>query len=292
MGIRNTAVYREKIYICGNYADVYIYPVYPNILRPSGRRRSRRAPTRAVQEKLNRRHRAEKLARLMNTNFTERDLAVTLTYAINPDSDEVATKDIQKWLRRVRYRYKKAGITLKYIWTMERSGKGRYHFHVVLSGGVDRDELEMLWGHGYANTKRLQFDEQGLTALSRYMTKSVKDEDRTVYRTYNPSKNLIDPEPTYNDSKIRSRKRAAELADEDWNAWRELYPEYEVADLWPFTSDEYGSVYIFARLRRLKGRDSSERKRNGRADPGSLSKTGRPAGGNCAGPASAAGGKH
>lgn len=264
MGIRNTAVYREKIYICGEYADVYIYPVYPNILRPSGRRRSRRAPTREVQEKLNRRHRAEKLARLMNTNFTERDLAVTLTYAIDPGSDEVATKDIQRWLRKVRYRFRKQGLTLKYIWTMERSGKGRYHFHVVLSGGIDRDELEMLWGHGYANSKRLQFDQHGLTALSRYMTKNYEEDgDRPAYRAYNPSKNLIDPEPTVSDSRIRSRKRAAELADMDWNAWRELYPDYEVADLQPFTSDEYGSVYIFARLHKLPEiRERERRRRN------------------------------
>lgn len=272
MGIRNTAVYREKMYICGDYADVYIYPVYPNILRPSGRRRSRRAPTRAVQEKLNRRHRAEKLSRLMNANFTEEDLAVTLTYAINPDSDEVAVKDIQKWLRRVRYRCKKAGIVLKYIWTMERSGKGRYHFHVVLSGGLDRDELEELWGHGYANSKRLQFDDNGLTALSRYMTKSVKDEEKAAYRAYNPSKNLIDPEPTYSDSRVRSRKRAAALAEEDFGAWHELYPDYQIADLQPFFSDEYGSIYIFARLRRTErqGRNRHERKRNGRKTAGDL----------------------
>ncbi len=266
MGIRKGAIYREKKYICGPYADIYIYPVYPHTLRPSGRRRSRRGPTKAVQKKLNQRHKAEKLARLMNANFSERDLALTLTYAINPESDEIATKDIQRWLRRVRYRYRKRGMELKYIWTMERTKKGRYHFHVVLSGGIDRDELEQLWGHGYANSKRLQFDESGLTALSRYMTKSYadSDEDRVTYRAYNPSKNLIDPEPTYNDSRIGSRKKAAELADLDWNAWRELYPEYEVADLWPFHSDEYGSVYIFARLHRIDGRreESKRRRRN------------------------------
>ena len=257
----NTAVYREKKYICGDYADVYIYPVYTLRKRPSGRRRSRRAPTRAVQQKLNRRHRTEKLGRLLHANFTERDLAVTLTYAENPDSDETAVKDIQRWLRRVRYRYRKAGLTLKYVWTMERSGKGRYHFHVVISGGIDRDELEMLWGLGYANSKRLQFDETGLTALSNYMTKNYDEEDRPAYRAYNPSKNLIDPEPTYSDTRVRSRKRAAELADMDWNAWHELWPDYELTDLHPFFSDEYGSVYIFARLRRHPGGEDRERRR-------------------------------
>lgn len=95
---------------------------------------------------------------------------------------------------------------------------------MVLTGGIDRDELEKLWGHGYANSKRLQFDQHGLAALSRYIGKSCVDseEERVTYRSYNGSKNLIDPEPEYNDSKIRSRKRAQELADMDWNLWHEL----------------------------------------------------------------------
>ena len=150
---------------------------------------------------------------------------------------------------------------------MEVTKKGRYHFHLILSGGMDRDDLEQLWGHGWANTKRLQFDEHGLTALSHYMAKSHRREDETrlTYRAYNGSKNLIDPEPKINDSKIRSRKRAAELADMDWNTWHEIYPEYEVADLHPFHSDEYGSVYIFARLRRTDGERIPPKRRKGKS---------------------------
>ena len=267
MLLRTHATYREKKYVCGSFLDVYIYPVYPQTVRPSGRRRRKRGPSRDVQQKLNQRHSTEKLARLAHANFTEKDLALELDYAINPPDAEAARKDLQKFLRKVRYRYKKLGIELKYLWVMEVTKKGRYHFHLILSGGMDRDDLEQLWGHGWANTKRLQFDEHGLTALSHYMAKPHRREDETrlTYRAYNGSKNLIDPEPKINDSKIRSRKRAAELADMDWNTWHEIYPEYEVADLHPFHSDEYGSVYIFARLRRTDGERIPPKRRKGKS---------------------------
>lgn len=244
--------YRAKEYRCGEYRDVYIYPVFPTSQNRTPGKRIRKKPTRKAQEKLNHRHAAEKLIRVLHTNFTEEDVSLTLTWRENPTSDEEAVKEIQKYLRKIRYRYKKAGIELKYVWQVEKSSRGRYHAHMVISGGLDRDSLEKLWGRGYANSKRLQFDRQGLTALAKYMTKSHHDEDeeRITYRSYNGSKNLIDPPPEISDSKIRSKKKAKELADMDWNSWHEIWPEYEVTDLQSFYSDEYGSVYIFARLYR------------------------------------------
>lgn len=247
------AIYREKRYICGDYLDEYIFPVVP-CGKPMPGMRIKKRPSRAVQKKLNQRHARESLARKLHANFGETDLAMTMTFRENPENRQEAVKAFQKWLRKIRRLYKKAGIELKYIWQMERSKKGRYHVHVVISGGVDRDTLEKLWGHGYANSKRLQFDENGLTALARYITKShhQEDEERVTYRSYNGSKNLIDPEPEINDTRIRSRKRAAALADMDPDAWAELYPDYQVVDMETFHSDEYGSIYVFARLCRVK----------------------------------------
>ena len=139
---------------------------------------------------------------------------------------------------------------------MEKSKKGRYHVHMILSGGIDRDKLEKLWGNGYANSKRLQFDQNGVAALVRYITKSHhnKDEERITYKAWNGSRNLIDPEPEISDTKVRSRKKALELADGEFNAWNEIFPGYEIADINQFHSDEYGSVYLFARLYRRDGK--------------------------------------
>lgn len=51
---------RECIYVCGNYMDADIYPVF----QPAGKRRARCKPTSAIQEKLNQRNAEKKITRL------------------------------------------------------------------------------------------------------------------------------------------------------------------------------------------------------------------------------------
>ena len=137
-------VYREKRYYCGEYLDVYIYPTYRQ-----GRSRGKRSkPTSAAQAKLNQRHREEKLVRLLHANFTPDDLEIHLTYQQQPESPEEAQRLLRNYIRRVQRARKKQGLPpLKYIAVTEKGSKnGRYHHHVTLSGGMDRDELEKLWG--------------------------------------------------------------------------------------------------------------------------------------------------
>lgn len=264
--MQGKAIYRLKYYRCGEYLDAYCYPVVP-CAKPIQGKRTKKRPSREVQKKLNQRHARERLTRLVNANFDENDLNMTLTYRKNPESKEEAVKHLQKYIRKLRTEYKKAGIELKYVWQMEKSKKGRYHVHMILSGGVDRDKLEKLWGNGYANSKRLQFDQNGVAALVGYITKShhKKEEERLTYKAWSSSRNLIDPEPEISDTKVRSKKKAAELADGDFNAWYAIFPEYEIADINQFHSDEYGSIYLFARLYRRDGqRVQPKRKRKTR----------------------------
>ena len=158
-------VYREKRYYCGEYLDVYIYPTYRQ-----GRSRGKRSkPTSAAQAKLNQRHREEKLVRLLHANFTPDDLEIHLTYQHQPESPEEAQRLLRNYIRRVQRARKKQGLPpLKYIAVTEKGSKnGRYHHHVTLSGGMDRDELENLWGLGYANSRRLQFTESRARSLHR-----------------------------------------------------------------------------------------------------------------------------
>lgn len=244
--------YREKRYHCGEYMDVYVFPVYPMAPRYQTGRRKKRKPTREAQKRLNQKHAEKKLARLLHANFTERDLSLTLTFRDDPESDEAAKRELQNYLRRIRRIYRREGLELKYIWQMEKTKRGRCHFHLVLTGGVDRDTLEKAWKLGYANSRRLQFEDDGLSALAKYITKTHRgaEEERCTYRSYNGSRNLVDPEPEVSDSRIRSRKRAAELADEEGQAWAELYPGFELVEIEPYFYEETGGVYLWARLRR------------------------------------------
>lgn len=241
-------IYREKSYVCGEYLDVYIYPVY----RLPGRRSGKARPTTQTQAKLNARHAAEKLTRLFHANFTPDDLELGLSHRVNPETDDEALRLVQNFLRRLRRLRKKLGLpALKYICVTERSKSGRYHHHVTVNGGLDRDVIESLWGLGYANSRRLQFTENGLAALSRYIVK-----DPIGGKRWNASRNLIDPEPRTNDSRIRSRRKAASLANdrEDRAPWEKLYPEYCLSEVMPFHNEENGGIYIFARLYRKDGK--------------------------------------
>lgn len=150
-------LYREKRWFCGDYLEVDIYPVFK---MQAGR--SRRAKPTAER----------KLVRLLNTNFTSNDYDVILTYADGnlPENYAQAKKDIQNFLRRAKRLYKATGAELKYVAVTEDGINGtRYCHRVIMSGEVDRCELESLWGYGYVNSRRLQFNEYGFEGLVRYI---------------------------------------------------------------------------------------------------------------------------
>ena len=243
-------VYREKRYYCGEYLDVYIFPVFETGRRASGRGKKRK-PTSSAQKKLNQRHREQKLARLLRANFTPDDLELDLTYIVQPESDEEAARFLRNYIRRIQRLRKKRGLPpLKYIAVTEHGKKsGRYHHHITISGGIDRDELERLWGLGYANSRRLQFTENGLAGLAHYITKSPVGS-----KAWNASKNLVDPEPKTRDGKITARQAGELLRDTTNNAeYERLYPGYFLSEAKAFHNEVNGGLYVTARFYRKDG---------------------------------------
>lgn len=214
---------RESVYVCGDYMDAEIYPVF----QPSGKRRGKCKPTSEIQEKINQRNAEKALTRIVHANFTRQDLALHLTYGLPPASLEEAKRDLYNFIRKVKRAREKAGLPpLKYIYRTEVGGRGgRFHHHLILSGGIDRDTLEALWGKGYANSKRLQFGEDGVTGLAHYMAK-----ERITYRRWSGSRNLVKPEPTVKDGAL-GRADVEEMADaiegkKAWQYFEERYPDF------------------------------------------------------------------
>ena len=245
-------VYREKPYYCGEYLDAFIFPVFETGGYRGGTR-TKRKPSTEAQKKLNQRHREEKLVRLLHTNFTPEDLEIHLTYkGAQPESDEEAARNLRNFIRRVQRLRKKQGLpSLKYIAVTERGKRGgRYHHHVTLSGGIDRDELEELWPYGYANSRRLQFTEDGLAGLGHYVVKSPVGK-----KAWTASKNLVDPEPRTRDGRISARK-ARELFEnmQDSTRFEKLYPGYLISSVEAFHNDANGGYYIVARLYKKDGK--------------------------------------
>lgn len=250
---------RETVHVCGEFLDADIYPVF----QAPGKRRGRCRPTSDVQKRLNQRNAERKLTRLVHANFGEKDLALHLTYEDGrmPPDAESAKKELGKYLRKLRTEYRKRGIELKYITTTEVGKKtGRVHHHLILSGGVARDDLEQWWGRGYANSKRLQFGQTGCTGLAVYMAKeSCKQTDgvKISFKRWNCSRNLAHPEPAQYDGRM-SRADQAALAEAVENGTiyqlaEAQYPEYQLIEAEAIRNEINGGWYIRLNMRRKRG---------------------------------------
>lgn len=280
--------YREKIYKCGEYLEVDIFPVFAHSNR---KRRAKYKPTSAMQEKLNQRHAEQELTRIVNKNFMKSDLAVTLTYVNKwlPDNKDDAMKDAKNFLRRVkRLRTKKGLPEMKYVLI---PGGGRFHFHIFMTGGISAEELTELWWMGYCNSKVLINNENGLEGIARYTANQYSDdlydgEDllsgydldeetgelteregnkvrKKGARRYICSKNILRPEAEVREGKI-SATRVEELATVDSasrSAFEKLYPGYCFSECVPYYNEENGGYYLRVKMFKNDAAFLYERKR-------------------------------
>ena len=247
--------YRERKYVCGDYIEVAIYPVYTQT-RERGKRKK---PTSEVQQRLNRRHATDRLRRLLHTNFTPKDLFVTLTFDEDSLPETVADcqRAVQNFLRRVKRKYAKAGIEPRYIYILEYGEEHRrLHAHLVISEGLSRDELSALWGQGTVSADKLRFEKDGLTALAVYLTKGNEDEEnRPTFKRWCGSRSLEQPTITERDGRI-SHKKMIDFCERDSDSAIYLETHYDgfetVENSLDYCEDTYGGLYLTALLRRLQ----------------------------------------
>ena len=249
--------YRERKHICGEYMEVEIFPVYT---KAKGRG-NRKKPTSEIQQRLNQRHAEGKLRRLLHTNFTEADLFVTLTFddAHLPASVEDVQRLLQNFLRRLKRRYSKTGAELKYVYILEKGEKhGRLHVHMVISGGMDAEDLAALWGMGEVSADFLQFDENGLAALAKYFTKGDSDNGgkSITWKRWVASRNLDKPEVRERDGRISHHKMAGLCKDGGDTDYLET--QFNGYDIAPYSveisEDIYGGYYLAAVLKKMPPR--------------------------------------
>ena len=271
--------YRENIYRCGKYLEIDVFPTFHKGGRK--RRRAKYRPTSAMQERLNQRNAERALTRILNENFTSDDIEITLTYKDEylPDTYAGAKRDADNFLRKVKRLRARRGLPeIKYVLV---PGGGRYHFHIPMSGGIPRDELEALWGKGYANSRRLKFDENGIAGLANYISNQREDDEflgedlfskydineetgelierdrkrRKGERRYTCSRNIKRPEPEIKEGRI-SKARVEELASfdsESKKAFERMYPGYTLSRCEPYYNDENGGWYLHIRMYSTEG---------------------------------------
>lgn len=250
---RHIVKYRTKTIKSGDYLEVEIYPLWDT--HSSTARAKKTRETKEAQRRVNQRNAVKNLIRLINANFTDNDVWGTFTYETRklPSSIAEAQKEMQKYIRRVKYAAKKRGYPpVKYVYVTEfeddpKKGKKRVHHHFV-TNFPDRDLLEQLWtGGARKQTRRLQADESGYEGMTRYILKDPRGAKR-----YAASKGLTKPTISVADTKFTRRKiKRLHTRDLDPRAVFEAeYKGYEMTDFYSKTSEYVSGAYCYVKMRK------------------------------------------
>lgn len=245
--------YREKRIYSGKMLEIEIYPISKT--ERSKKRAKKEKESRKEQKNLNHKNSVKHQIRLINANFTDRDIVVHLTYDNKhlPKNEEEAMRDVSNYLRRLNYHRKKLRLPpMKYMAAIEyrepEEGKRgvRIHHHIIMSE-FDRDLAEQLWGKGRANADRLQADEYGYEGLARYIAKDPRGS-----RRWRQSQNLIQPIVKVNDYKYSKRKVSnISRYPEDRTQFETLYPGY-IFNHCKIEVHDMTGTHLYIKMRKLR----------------------------------------
>lgn len=204
-----------------------------------------------------------------------------------PQTEKEARRDIVNYLRRIKTRRKnelkkiskfiddmpiveslkeqrkelikqkkKLESPFKYIYVIERvkyktgkyAGRDNYHFHLFVTGGLNRNDYEKVWHSGIrTNADRFQPERYGPEAIAKYMSKNPQGSKRFCH-----SLNLAKPkESEPKDGKITPRglERLAKNRIDDRLYWERRYKGYRFVRCYarfnPYNGHWYISVIMY-----------------------------------------------
>ena len=255
--------YRRRTTVSGPRLDAEVFPVFGRGQKGEIRREKHQA-TREAQQRANDERSRIHLIQLVECNFSEADVAIGLDYAGQAPTPERIDKDVRNFIARVRRARKKAGLPeMKYIYAIGGdempaagySGK-RPHIHMIMNGGIGRDELEKIWKQGRANCDRLQPRDEGLGGIAVYFTRQKQDRpEKPGVRKWRGSRNLKQPVRRSRDARMpngRVRRIAHDFRNQAKDVMEKLYPGYVLQDCQVRYSDVVDGVYIRCVLRRRR----------------------------------------
>ena len=265
---------REKRIYCGKeWLEVDIVPV--TNMPEAGKEKTKESSQ--AQKNLNDKRSKRRFVQIANANFGEDDLHISATYNEEhlPMTLKEAEKNVHNYLDRVKRRMKRVtGQDLKYMLVTEYTPDEededkavRIHHHIIINGGLSRDDLELMWSTtrinwnkandkeyrkkidyiGFVNCDRLQPNENGIEGLVNYINKRKKG-----CKKWSTSMNLEKPKEKKNDHKYSFRKlRELAKTPEDKEVWRKQYPGYEPTKI-DFQYNDYTGWSCYLRLRKVR----------------------------------------
>lgn len=268
-------IIREKKTKSGKLLEVDFYPIFPD-----GRKIPQRAPktnpTTEEMERYNAKRALKNFVRLVNANFETGDLFVHITYYSDkaPQDEETAKKDIANYIRRIKskrntalkrvlklleanpedeellQKKRKLEEPFRYAYPLEeqiyKSGKNKgrsnWHAHIFMTGGLDRDTVEDLWGLGRINADRLNLERFGPEAAAVYCSKDPRGKKR-FYTSRNMKKPIV-AKPR--DGKITPRyvEKLAKTRVDDRIYWENRYKGYRFIRCYPMYNEYNGYWYV------------------------------------------------
>ena len=273
---------REKRIYCGEeYLEVDIVPV--TNMPEAGQ--EKKGKSSQAQKNLNDKRSKRRFVQIANTNFGADDLHISATYNEEhlPITLEEAERNVHNYLDRVKRRMKRVtGQELKYMLVTEytpEEGENtdpedkttravRIHHHIIINGGLSRDDLELMWSAtrinwkkaqndpeyrknvdylGFVNCDRLQPNENGIEGLVNYINKRKKG-----CKKWSTSMNLEKPKEKKNDHKYSFRKlRTLAQTPEDKEVWRKQYKGYEPTKI-DFQYNDYTGWSVYLKMRKVR----------------------------------------
>ena len=168
------------------------------------KRTKRKKPTPEQVAKQNQINKENRIRRLIKANFYPSDLWVTLKYPKGTRKPYVdVVKDMALFLERLRYRYRRSGNELKFIYRIEIGKRGGIHVHILVNRAKCSKGTDMLitecWTFGFTHFTPLR-ESGGYKELAEYIAKPVPEEqqdneDADKTKSYHTSRNLIRPKP-------------------------------------------------------------------------------------------------
>lgn len=223
----------------GKAKIIKFYPVTNSgSVIPDNKRKTNKTKEQMQQENKNRAVKLFVLKAL--NNFDENDFIITCEYLpqFAPETDEQFKRDIQNYIKRVKYRMNKKGLDatkLKYHFAIScstfqsgyKKGEPRYHFHgFIKAEGMTAEELRSLWKYGImGRIDRFKPEMYGPEGWALYCAQQATS---TGHR-YMSSLNCKLPIPKEKKKAYISRRRLTELAEkkiDDKEFWEKKYPGY------------------------------------------------------------------
>lgn len=263
---KNIVGIKRKLIISGSIVEVEIFPVWDT---KNINRGKKSGPTKTEQKLVNTRNAIKRVVRLINANFTERDMWITVGYkgGTEPYSYERCKKDIKNYIERLRTVCRNnSWEDIKYIYTIEKNKRGQYHAHLVMNF-PDRDIAEKKWGHGkYPQARRLKPDDFGLEGMAKYVAKNIEDkisldadEEGIKRNSYGWSLNLDKPviHESYTSikkSKVEKIAKDDALRVEYFNTHKD-YKKYKYLTSNVTYSRYTDGCYIYAKFRKKEQKE-------------------------------------